>query len=74
MIKEFLTADSSEDALRKKQVAGEGGMFLAGGTEINRLKSPLSPSTVISLKGIGLGAIERGDNVVDIGAVPHCRI
>jgi putative selenate reductase FAD-binding subunit len=68
MIEAFLTASSLEEALRLKQKGGPKTAFLAGGTEINRLGSPLSPHTVISLDRLGLDHITKAENGLVIGA------
>ena len=68
MIREFLTADSLEDALRKKLEAKGQAHFLAGGTEMNRLGSSVSPQVAISLKNTGLDTITEANGIVTIGS------
>jgi putative selenate reductase FAD-binding subunit len=68
MIREFLTADSPEEALRKKIESGEGTVFLAGGTEVNRLGSSLFPSTVIALHDPRFRKIELYNGALTIGS------
>ncbi|PKL10449.1 MAG: molybdopterin dehydrogenase [Spirochaetae bacterium HGW-Spirochaetae-8] len=68
MIREFLTADSLEDALRKKLNAKGQAQFLAGGTEINRLGSSVCPEIAISLKNTGLDTITEANGIVTIGS------
>lgn len=69
MIKEFISAASPEEALHVKQEGGRGTEFLAGGTEINRLHSPVACERVVSLKNLHLDAISVIDDVVTIGAL-----
>jgi len=68
MIREFITADSFEDALRKKLDAKGQAHFLAGGTEMNRLGSSVSPEVAVSLKNLGLESISEAHGIVTIGA------
>ena len=68
MIREFLTADSLEDALRKKLEAKGQAHFLAGGTEMNRLGSSVCPQVAISLKNTGLDTITEANGIVTIGS------
>lgn len=68
MIREFLREISLEDALRKKLEAGGRAHFLAGGTEINRLGSSISPEIAISLKDMGLDSITEANGVLTIGS------
>lgn len=68
MIREFLTADSHEDALRKKLEAKGEAHFLAGGTEINRLGSSMCPKIAISLKKVGMDTITEANGIVTIGS------
>jgi len=68
MIRDFLTADSLEDALRKKNNAGGQAQFLSGGTEINRLGASVSPEIAISLKNLGLDSITESKGNVTIGS------
>lgn len=69
MITEFIQAKSPEDALQAMHKAGEGTVFLGGGTEINRLGSSLACDRVVSLKRVGLDSIEEHDGVVSLGSM-----
>lgn len=69
MITEFITSKSPEEALQACQRTGERTVFLAGGTEVNRLGSSVACSRVVSIKEIGLNAIETSDGIVSIGAL-----
>ncbi|MHC1692199.1 MAG: xanthine dehydrogenase family protein subunit M [Sphaerochaetaceae bacterium] len=68
MITGFLMAGSKEKALELKMENSGGSMFLAGGTEINRLKSSVAPTSVVSLKNIGLDTLAMKDGLLHIGS------
>lgn len=68
MIKSFYVAKDAGDALRRKRDLDGRGMFLAGGTEINRLGSSLLAEKVISIRHIGCDKIEEADGVIRIGS------
>lgn len=69
MITEFIQAKSPKDALDAIQKAGAGAVFLAGGTEVNRLGSSVKCTRVVSLKHLGLDTIEESKGVVTIGSM-----
>lgn len=67
MAKEFVVANTIEEALAAKH---PGAVFLAGGTEINRLDSSVEADTLISIRGIkDLAAISEQGNDICIGAL-----
>lgn len=68
MITEFIRATSAEEALSTIQKP-DGAVFLAGGTEIQRLNSSVRCSKVISLKNLGLDTISVENQMVSIGAM-----
>lgn len=68
MISTFLQASSLEEALRQKAENGPSSMFIAGGTEINRLGTSVHCSTVISLKKLGLNQIVKSGTSCTIGS------
>lgn len=69
MITEYIQAKSPKDALEAIQKAGEGTVFLAGGTEVNRLGSSVRCNRIVSLKRLGLDKIEESNKVVSIGSM-----
>lgn len=68
MIQSFYVAKDAEDALRRKRELDGRGMFLAGGTEINRLGSSFSAEEAISIRHIGCDKIEEIDGSIRIGS------
>lgn len=68
MIKSFYVAKDAKDALRRKRELDGRGMFLAGGTEINRLGSSFLAEKVISIRHIGCERIEEVDGAIRIGS------
>lgn len=69
MITEFMQAKSPKEALEAIHKSPEDAVFLAGGTEINRLGSSVACARVVSLKHLGLDTIEESDGVVTIGSM-----
>ena len=66
MISQFLTADTAEQAVGMKEI---GGLFLAGGTEINRLGAENTADTLISVRRIHqLKTVDIHDGSVHIGS------
>lgn len=68
MIQEFHTIASVADALRIKEQKGRSCVFLAGGTEILRKGSPISPSEVIDISLPELKTLEDEGEFISIGA------
>ena len=67
MAKEFVAVKTVEEALAAKK---SGGVFLAGGTEINRLDSSVRADKLISIRHIKeLAAICEADDSICIGAM-----
>ena len=69
MITEFITSNSPEEALKIIQESGGRTVFLAGGTEINRLGSSVTCNRVVSLRQSGLKSIESSDGIVSLGSM-----
>ncbi|MDD3366915.1 MAG: FAD binding domain-containing protein [Sphaerochaetaceae bacterium] len=69
MITEFIRATSPQESLEAIQKAGDGTVFLAGGTEIQRLGSAVACTKVVSLTQLQLSTIEEKDEIVSIGAL-----
>ncbi|MDD2405976.1 MAG: FAD binding domain-containing protein [Sphaerochaetaceae bacterium] len=69
MISSFTVATSVEHALQLKREAGSQGVFLAGGTEINRLGTQLTGTIAISLANLPIQSIEKDKNAVTIGTM-----
>lgn len=69
MITELIQVKSPQEAVQAKHAFGNDGVFLAGGTEVNRLGSSVQGSRVISLKQVNLKSIESHGDVVSIGAM-----
>lgn len=59
---------SCEEAVRLKQRLKHTAVFLAGGTEVNSSRFNQQPNHMISLKNLDLGAIQRRDKGLVIGA------
>ena len=68
MIREFYSVSTVEEALRMKEQKGRTCAFLAGGTEILRKGSLLSPREVLGLEIAELRTIEEDDSHITIGA------
>lgn len=68
MIQEFYSVSTIEEALRMKEQKGRSCAFLAGGTEILRKGSRLSPNEVIGLDIPELRMIGEDDSHIAIGA------
>lgn len=68
MTKSFYVAKDAADALRRKRELDGKGMFLAGGTELNRLGTPLNAEELISIRHIGCNRIEEVDDGIRIGS------
>ncbi|MBM4371067.1 MAG: FAD binding domain-containing protein [Deltaproteobacteria bacterium] len=67
MIPSFHRPATVTEALRLKASLGPGAMYLAGGTEVNNLRTP-RPEALIDLTGLGLEAIEVTTEGCRIGA------
>ncbi|MDA3833664.1 MAG: FAD binding domain-containing protein, partial [Spirochaetales bacterium] len=71
MIEEILRFNSLKELLKTRKDNKKNSLFLAGGTEINRLNGTGSGAKFLgmSLEGLGLNRIEKKDNGVHIGAM-----
>lgn len=69
MITEFIQVKSPKEALQAIHKGSEGTVFLAGGTEVNRLGSSVACTRVVSLRHLGLDTIEEQDGVVTLGSM-----
>ncbi len=69
MISEYIKGESVQQALKEIQKGGSRAGFIAGGTEIQRLGSPLSYDKVVSLDSINLNTIQKDVHKVTIGAM-----
>lgn len=67
MIQSFYIAKDAEDAIRRKRELDGRGVFLAGGTEINRLGSSVDSDEVISIRKIGCDRIDNQSETIRIG-------
>jgi len=69
MISEFTKGESPKQILKEVQ-KGEGlTRLIAGGTEVNRLGSPVVSTHLISLENLSLHSIEEKDSIITIGAL-----
>jgi len=66
MLRSFKIAEEIEEAVKLKK---SNLAFLAGGTEINRLKSLVKVEGVISLKKLSLDKIETNKDTISIGSM-----
>jgi len=64
----FHRPSTVSEAVTLQASLGDGALFLAGGTEINQKHHPAAPAHLISLAGLELAGIARGDGAVVIGA------
>ncbi len=69
MISEFTKGESPQRILKEIQKGKGLTRLIAGGTEINRLGTPLSSNHVISLDALPLHEIVEKDSIVTIGAL-----
>ncbi len=69
MISEFIKGESVEQALKEIQKGTSLAGFIAGGTEIQRLGTPLVYDKVVSLHALGLDVISEKDRKITIGSM-----
>ncbi len=69
MIQEYLKSGSPREALEIKKKYGAEAAYIAGGTEVNRLKSPVRASRLIGLDKAGFPGIEKKGSALRIGAM-----
>jgi putative selenate reductase FAD-binding subunit len=69
MIEDFHRPKTIQEATGLKAKLKDAAVFIAGGTWVNARAYPLSPKHVISLKGLGLNAIEQKGGELFIGAL-----
>jgi putative selenate reductase FAD-binding subunit len=69
MISEFTKGESPQQVLKEVQKGKGLTRLIAGGTELNRLGSPLSSTHLISLKDIEMKEIFEKDSIISIGAL-----
>lgn len=68
MIRQFLRPKSVKEALEMQRSKAKS-VYLAGGTEIDRLDSSIQPSVVISLQDLKLDAITEDEHGIHIGSM-----
>jgi putative selenate reductase FAD-binding subunit len=68
MITQYYRPGSVEEAQDLKKSFGGDALFLAGGTEINRLHSPFGAPTAIDIGALGLNRIEKHGDRLIVGA------
>ncbi len=69
MIQEYLKPGSPSEALEMKKKQGTEAAYIAGGTEVNRLKSPVRARTLIGLEKSGFPGIDKKGSALRIGAM-----
>ena len=71
MITDFIRSTSLDELLEHRMRLGTESLFIAGGTEINRLGSESAPLpyTGLSLEGLGLDVIAENEDGIFIGAM-----
>ena len=70
MANKLIMAATPDEAIRAKDAEGASAAYLAGGTEVNRLGTPVSAETLISLKRCsGMNEIVSNGGYVIIGAM-----
>ena len=71
MVTEYLRFSSLQELLERRRSLDKNCVLIAGGTELNRLDSPLADAdcTFLSLDGLGLDTITVKDDGVLVGAM-----
>lgn len=68
MVEEYLKPQNAQEAVGLKSKYGADSCYYSGGTEINRLNSPIHVKAVIALNGLNLNEIKADGNTLSIGS------